>query len=150
MWNRGPSGPLINYLFIGPIGPLAQWVRIPCIVLAFSSVILSHLKVTLKYTVRPAPLRGAYAKNLISLCSLGAVPPDPPLHLRGEAPWCGRGVKLHCHGKGPGPFGPDLLYTPLGLGGPPARAIATHTRLFWQEGGSGGRIPPDKDWCLLK
>ena len=83
----GLQGPLSNrwscrtsYIFIGPLGPLAQGVRIPCIVMAFSSGISRHLKVPLKYPVKPGPLRGPYAINLFPLCSLGAVPLGPPLH----------------------------------------------------------------------
>ena len=52
-------------IFIGPLGPLAQGVRIPCIVIAFSSLTLSHLKVASKVNVKPGPLRGPYAINLI-------------------------------------------------------------------------------------
>ena len=67
-------------ILIGPLGPLAQGVRIPCIVMAFSSRISTDLKVGLKYRVKPQALRACYAINQFSLCSLGAVSPDPPLH----------------------------------------------------------------------
>jgi hypothetical protein len=46
--------------------------------MAFSSGISRHLKVPLKYPVKPGPLRGPYAINLFSLCSGGGGGAPPP------------------------------------------------------------------------
>ena len=87
---------LQDHILIGPFGPLAQRVRIPCIVMAFQSQFSTDLKVGLKSCVEPGPLRGPYAINLFPLCSLGAVSLGPPLHKGSSSVSC-----LACKGDAP-------------------------------------------------